>query len=83
MFYSRTVQISSVNTQAISSVNTHGISCVNTQAISCMRCMRLYACVIFDAIICNEKAQRIQSARTLSLSSFVIERTRITDQNLH
>ena len=42
------------------------IACVKTHAILRMRSMRFYACVIFDAIIRNEKMQRILSESTLS-----------------
>ena len=42
------------------------IACVKTHAISRTRPMRFYACVIFDAIIRNEKTQRILSESTFS-----------------
>ena len=42
------------------------IACVKTHAILRTRPMRFYACVIFDAIIRNEKTQRILSESTLS-----------------
>ena len=48
MLFSRTVQI----------------ACVKTHAILRTRLMRFYACVIFDAIIRNEKTQRSLSEST-------------------